>query len=416
MKHPQLIFSSLLLSFGQVKAADEPIIWLVHYDATSLPQEQGWKAVGELAANAKLANGALHLVDDSARADGAFRAAWRPQPGSEIVVETTVRMEFVTGSGGSGKSLWPAQQGAPVGVLVSDGQHQEGLLLGPERIGNWHDRVAMIDPSTGFHTYRLVVRGNDMSISVDGVEKIRGEGAFWKRAKDGEAYVQFGSTSAGLKGGAFWQSVRLGVRKAPAPPAPKLRITVSQPWEIPPPPGWDKRPPPPREPPRNADPEIGIAAPAAKPGKPIPPTRPYLYDVGKGVLMLSVAQGPDAIMEPYGVLKSTDAGKTWLPVRGMQYKTFAPLPMTRLPDGTIMGVSRWTAKYDREKGVFIGMTHRFDEKSGAFTMTENLIRAPEKISLLCFDRHIFNGADGQLLAVVYGSAPMILESKDEGLT
>ncbi len=408
--------TALLAPLGQLHAAEEPITWLVQYDGKSLPQEQGWKAVGELAKQATLANGGLHLVDDSATADCAFRATWKPQPGTEIVVETTVRVEFVTGSGGSGKSLWPAQQGAPVGVLVCDGQHQEGLLLDPERIGNWHDRVALIDPSPDFHTYRLVIRGNDMSISVDGVEKIRGEGAFWKTAKDGEAYVQFGSTSPGLKGGAFWQSFRLGVRKAQAPPQPKLRITVSQPWEIPPPPGWDTRPPPPREPQRNVDPEIGIAAPEAKPGKPIPPTRPYLYDVGQGVFMISVAQGPDALMEPYGVLKSTDAGKTWVPVKDMQYKTFAPLPMTRLPDGTIMGVSRWTARYDREKGVFIGITHRFDEKSGTFTMTENLIRAPGNVSLLSFDRHIFNGADGHLLAVVYGSAPMIMQSKDQGLT
>ena len=179
MKHPLLILSLLLVSFGQVKAADEPITWLVQYEGKSLPQEQGWKAVGELATKATLAIGALHLVDDSATAVGAFRAAWKPQPGTEIVVETTVRVEFVTGSGGSGKSLWPAQQGAPVGVLVSDGKYQEGLLLDPERIGNWHDRVALIDPSPDFHTYRLVIRGNDMSISVDGVEKIRGEGAFW---------------------------------------------------------------------------------------------------------------------------------------------------------------------------------------------------------------------------------------------
>jgi hypothetical protein len=64
---------------------------------------------------------------------------------------------------------------------------------------------------------------------------------------------------------------------------------------------------------KSKDPEIGIAAPEAKLGKPLPPTRPYLYDVGKGVLMLSVAQGPDAIFEPYGVLRSTDAGKTWEP-------------------------------------------------------------------------------------------------------
>jgi hypothetical protein len=188
MKHPRLILSSLLLSFGQVMAADEPITWLVHYEAKSLPQEQGWKAVGELAAKAALANGALHLVDDSATADGAFRAAWKPQPGTEIVVEATVRVESVAARKGR-SAMWPAQQGVPVGLIVSDGKHQEGLLLVPEKIATFHDRVALFDAKTQFHTYQLVIRDRDMSIAVDGVIKIRGEGAFWKKAENAEAFV-----------------------------------------------------------------------------------------------------------------------------------------------------------------------------------------------------------------------------------
>ena len=117
MKHPLLLSTLLLISFGQLAAAEEPITWLVHYDAKSLPQEQGWKGVGELAAKATLANGALHIVDDSAKADGAFRAAWQPQPGTEVVVEATVRVESVAARRGTG--MWPAQQGAPVGLLVT---------------------------------------------------------------------------------------------------------------------------------------------------------------------------------------------------------------------------------------------------------------------------------------------------------
>ncbi len=407
-----LLTALLLAPLATLHAADDAITWLVGYDGKALP-DSTWSAVGK--PNAKIANGALHLVDDSAAESGAYRATWTPQPDTEIVVEAKVRVEFVKARS-DGTGMWPAQQGVPVGLLVSDGKHQEGLLLCPERIANWHDRVAMMDASTEFHTYRLVIHGNDMSIAVDGVEKIHGEGAFWKAAENGDAFVQFGSTAGGWKGGAFWQSVKLGVRKASAPAKPTLHITVSKPWEIPPTPGWDKRPPPPRAPLSTADSEIGIAVANEPKAKPIAPTRPYLYDVGKGVLMLSVAQGPDALLEPYGVLKSTDEGRSWQPVRDMQYKSFAPLPMIRLPDDTIIGVSRWTTKYDREKGVFIGMTHRFDEKSGTFTMTENLIRLPENIGLVAFDRHIFNVGNGELLAVVYGSAPMLLKSTDQGLT
>ena len=419
MKYLFFLFSSLLISFGQVKAADELITWLVHYEAKSLPQEQGWKAVGELSANAKLANGALHLVDDSAKADGAFRASWKPQPDTEIVVEATVRVESVAARRGTG--MWPAQQGAPVGLLVSDGVHQEGLLLRPEKIATFHDRVAMFDAKTEFHTYQLVIRDRDMSITADGKVLIRGEGAFWKKAENAEAFVQFGSTSPGWMGDAHWQSVRLGVRKTKgAHGKPKLRITVSEPWDIPPSPGWDQ--------PRHGghelksnDPEIGIAAPEAKPGRPLPPTRPYLYVVGKGVLMLSVAQGPDALFEPYGVLRSTDVGKTWQPVQDLQFKTFAPQPHVRLADDSILGVSRWNVKY--EPGTYTGMSYRFDAQAEKFTMFENLIKVPANSGqIVAFDRDIFDLGKGEIMAVVYTPirkgvmSSYLMKSTDSGAT
>ena len=420
MKHPILIISSLLVAFGQVKATEEPITWLVHYDAKSLPQEQGWLAVGELAAKATLANGALHLVDDSATADGAFRAAWKPQPGTEIVVEATVRVESVAARKGR-SAMWPAQQGVPVGLIVSDGVHQEGLLLVPEKIATFHDRVALFDAKTQFHTYQLVIRDRDMSIAADGKVMIRGEGAFWKKAENAEAFVQFGSTSPGWMGAAHWQSVRLGLRKrAGEPTKPQLQITVGEPWEIPPTPGWDQ----PRHgghEVREYDPGTGIAVPDAKQGKPLPPTRPYLYDVGKGVLMLSVGQGPDAAFEPYGVLRSTDAGKTWQPVKDLQFKTFAPQPHVRLADGHILGVSRWNVRY--EAGTYIGMSYRFDSQAETFTPFENLIHLPvETGQTAVFDRDIFDNGNHQVMAVVYATikkgvgACYLMKSTDSGAT
>lgn len=418
MKQLLSLFAALLLPVGQVEAAEEPITWLIHYEAKTLPQEQGWKAVGELAAKATLANGALHLVDDSPKADGAFRAAWKPQPGTEIVVEATVRVGSVVARRGTG--MWPAQQGAPAGLLVSDGVHQEGLLLRPEKIATYHDRVVMFDAKTEFHTYQLVIRDRDMGIAADGKVLIRGEGAFWKKAENAEAFVQFGSTSPSWMGDTHWQSVRLGLReRITSPMKPELKITVSEPWDIPPSPGWDQ--------PRHGgyelkskDPEIGIAAPEAKPGKPLPPTRPYLYDVGKGVLMLSVAQGPDAYFEPYGVLRSTDAGKTWMPVKNLQFKTFAPQPHVRLVDDGILGVSRWNVKY--EPGVYVGMSYRFDPKCESFTMSENLIHAPADAGqILPFDRDIWNLGAGKLMAVTYTRATKdyasyLLTSNDSGAT
>ena len=167
MKRLLLILSAPLLSFSELRG-DEPITWLVHYEAKSLPQEQGWKAVGELAAKAKLANGALHLVDDSAKADGAFRATWKPPPDTEIVVEATARVESVAARRGTG--MWPAQQGVPVGLLVSDGVHQEGLLLRPEKIATYHDRVALFDAKTKFHTDLASIKRTGVLLVEGGFE------------------------------------------------------------------------------------------------------------------------------------------------------------------------------------------------------------------------------------------------------
>ena len=392
-----------LVNFGPVSGQEtkDDITWLVTYDGKALPQQQGWKPVGKLAANARIVDGTLQLKDESFEEMGAFRITWEPDRSKEIIVEARVRVESVAakpkGAPGRTAPYWPSIQGWPAGLLVSDGLHQDGLVLAPEKIATFLDRVVMMDTRKAFHTYRLVIRGNDMRIDVDGVRKIVGEGSFWKPAESSEAFVQFGSNANNLIGESYWSSVRLGIRKVKEKPAsPKLRITMSAPWDIPSLPPGD---------------------PASQPYTVIGKnSRPYLYDMGQGMLLMSVGQGPDALLEPYGVLKSTDEGKSWQPVKDMQYRSFAPLPMIRLPDHQILGFSRWTAKYEREKGVFIGMTHRFDEKTGTFTMSENLTRVPESIRLLVFDRHIFNSPNGDLLAVVYGSSPMLVRSTDHGRT
>lgn len=212
-----------------------------------------------------------------------------------------------------------------------------------------------MDTRSDFNTYRLIIRGNNMSIHVNGKMVIRGKDAFWKHDELPGAFIQFGSNSEKLMGESYWEYVRLEVHKVTGKPAPpKLRITLSEPWDI----------------------------PSLPPGNPhIRPydmihrnTRPYLYDVGQGILLMSVAQGPDAILEPYGVLKSTNAGQTWQPVNDLQYKSFAPLPMIRLPDNSILDVSRWAVKYEREEGVFIEMRYIFDPEANSFTMHESLIR------------------------------------------
>jgi hypothetical protein len=115
-----------ILAFGCLvpagAAADHPITWLVRYDGKTPPVEQGWQPVGALASAARVVDGALRVVDHSETEAGAFRATWKADDDREIVIEARVRVEAVKGRKG-GTSFWPWTEGAPVGLLVSDGRH-----------------------------------------------------------------------------------------------------------------------------------------------------------------------------------------------------------------------------------------------------------------------------------------------------
>jgi len=377
----------------ETRATDgDGIHWLIQYDGRTLPNAAVWTATGK--PNAAVENAALRIVDDSAQEQACFRAGWKADPSSEIVVEARVKVGAIKAFRG-GQSVWPWRDGAPIGLLVSDGKRQDGLCLTPRGVATFTDRFHRMDTARAFHTYRLVIRGNDMSVSVDGTQRIRGVDAFWKPADSPEPFIQFGSNSKAFTGDARWEYVKLGVRKpSSAPPPPRLKITVSEPWEI-----------------TRAD--------------KVRQTRPYLYDMGKGLLLMSVAQGPDAYFEPYGVLRSTDEGRTWTPIKGLDRIEQAPLPMVRLADGTILGVSRWNRK--RADGVLVGHTVRLDAKAETFKMFEDEIHLPPEAMaekrpvVLVFDRHIFAELDGSVTAVGYGYARAgraghLLRSSDSGKT
>ena len=361
-----------VLGLCQFAAAADDITWLVNYDAKSLPSAP-WTANGM--PNATINADGLRLIDDG-KEFANYRAAWKPGADDEIIVEATVKVVSVTGSQAkkTASSLWPWRDGAPVSVLVSDGHHQEGLVLFANQAASYTDRFIPMDTTNRFHTYRLVIRGTDMSLWVDGERKVEGQGAFWKPADSPEAFIQFGSSAKTATGEAIWQSVKLGVRKPATPlPSSSLKITVSEPWEI-----------------ERAD---------------IRQTRPYLYDMGQGLLLMSVAQGPDAFYEPYGLLKSTDAGKTWTPIPGLDKLDTTPLPCLRRPDGSILAVSRWTRT--QPDGRVVSKTVHLNADATKFEMIDNEIILPKEFTnesagdqIIC-ERHIWNDADGGATMVVW---------------
>lgn len=82
-----------------------------------------------------------------------------------------------------------------MGLWISNGRHQEGLVLSAVGVRYFSDRFHLLNTADDFHTYRLTIREHDMSLDVDGVRVIQGRNAFWKPADGPEAFVQFGSTA-----------------------------------------------------------------------------------------------------------------------------------------------------------------------------------------------------------------------------
>lgn len=364
--------------------ADDNIKWLVKYDGKNSPVAP-WTAIGR--PNAMIEGGALHLNDDLKDDLGAFEAEWNGDlEGKEVVVEARVKLVSMVGHRDSPTATWPQRDGAPICIQVCDGQHEEGILLTPAQdkhpeaakgyVRTLTDRFAQADTMEDFHTYRLIIHGENMAVERDGKRIIEGRDAFWRPATSPRKFIRFGSTSKPFTGEARWEFVRLGLRPASTATVEKspLKITISEPWPL----NVEEK---------NTE------------------SRPYLYDMGEGLLLMSNAQGADSLLEPYGVRRSTDAGKTWQVVTGLHQNVDSPQELVRLADGRILGPSRWT--HLQPDGTLKGKTTVLDARAETFTMHDSTVSIPAEFmpaksgEVLIFERQIWAEKDASITAVAW---------------
>ncbi len=395
---PALILATLLTSLARLlHAADDGITWLIRYDGKSLPAAP-WTTIGK--PNAKFEDGALHLTDNSKDDMGAFEAEWQGDlEGKEIVVEARVKLVSMVGHRDSPTATWPQRDGAPICLEVCDGKHVEGILLTPPAathegaakgyVRTLTDRFAQADTRDAFHTYRLIIRGVDMAVEMDGKRIIEGRDAFWRPATSPRKFIRFGSTSKPFTGEAHWEFVRLALRPASTAAVEKspLKITISEPWPL----NVEEK---------NTE------------------SRPYLYDMGQGLLLTSNPQGSDALLEPYIVRRSTDAGKTWQAVKGTEQNSDSPQELVRLADGRILGPSRWT--HLQPDGTLTGKTTILDAKAETLTMHDSTITLPKDFmptrrgEVIVFERNIWAESDGSITAAAWSRLSSIKLSNGRG--
>ena len=384
MKRAIPLLTALVTFLGQLGAGEDGISWLVQYDGKSLPATP-WATRGKPVA--ALGDDALNLKDDSKDDTAAFEAEWTGElEGKEIVVEARVKLVSMVGHRDSPTATWPQRDGAPICLEVCDGKHVEGILLTPPAathegaakgyVRTLTDRFAQAATMDDFHTYRLIIRGEDMAVERDDKRIIEGRDAFWRPATSPRKFIRFGSTSKPFTGEAHWEFVRLGLRPAASAVVEKsaLKITISKPWSL----NVEEK---------NTE------------------SRPYLYDMRQGLLLTSNPQGSDALLEPYIVRRSTDAGKTWQAVTGTDQNSDSPQELVRLADGRILGPSRWT--HLKPDGTLTGKTTILDAKAETFTMHDSTITLPAEFmpaksgEVLIFERHIWAEKDGNVTAVAW---------------
>lgn len=168
--------------------------WDIIYQGDRKPGPPWRRDPGSPRTEERLVDGGLLLADRGTQ-NGDYlywRHPWGADPAGETVVEARVKVI-------SGSSY----------LIVSNGVASERLGLWPDHIDLWNHRdlAHKMDAAADYHLYRIVMKGNDLQVLVDGQLRLDARGKF-RPAGPSSNELAFGAANSPMVGQAQWAFVK----------------------------------------------------------------------------------------------------------------------------------------------------------------------------------------------------------------
>jgi hypothetical protein len=170
--------------------------WTIAWDSSKLPGPAWQRVGGAKGCVIELQDGKLLIADRSTVGDSYhyFRYPAFIDPAQETVIEA--RLKTISGESS---------------ILVENGFSGDQVQFFPDHVCMRHARVSTsVRTDDDFHTYRIVTRGHDLLITMDGKLILDGTGKFTNPAPaGGRSGMMFGASNSGTLGEGLWESVRV---------------------------------------------------------------------------------------------------------------------------------------------------------------------------------------------------------------
>ena len=206
MKGTSLVVACLLAC--RALAVGAGVNWDVVYTADVPPRNSApsWSEFEGPNTSAEITPVGLHLVDQGTARRNllCYSMHWAASPRCRATVEATLRVVSCTARSG-------------MCVLVSNGINEDTLTFYPDRIELSRAKLKYaMDTTDVYHTYRVCIHQNDVTVWADGRLVINGSGRFTSKAYNNRRLVMFGSISSPSTGEAYWKAVKVAVELPPA--------------------------------------------------------------------------------------------------------------------------------------------------------------------------------------------------------